>query len=72
MSTPQHYNLGDGHDGMDVLRGCMTRQEFVGFLKGNAVKYAIRLGRKGDPSDWITDAGKLADYATRYAEEIAR
>ena len=70
MSTPEHYDLG-GIDALDVMRGCMTEEEYRGFLKGNCVKYAVRLGRKGGgPMDWAEDAGKLADYAGRYAASV--
>ena len=72
MSTPEHYDLNGGADALDVMQGCMTPEQYVGFLKGNVVKYAIRLGRKGGPADWIVDAGKLADYASRYAAAISK
>jgi hypothetical protein len=39
----------------------MTHEEFVGFLKGNIIKYSMRQGRK-DGSD---DANKALHYAEK-------
>lgn len=30
----------------DVLQSVLTRDEFIGYLKGNIVKYALRQGKK--------------------------
>mgnify|MGYP003705464777 CR=1 FL=1 len=32
----------------DVMETVLTEQEFIGFLKGNMIKYAMRAGHKGD------------------------
>ena len=37
-----------------VMESVLTKEEFIGFLKGNIIKYSLRAGRK-DGSD---DAGK--------------
>lgn len=68
--TPDHYNL-DGIDAMESIKASMSQEAFLGFLKGNCIKYSLRLGRKGDgPADYASDAYKLADYANRYRQEI--
>lgn len=46
-----------------VMESVLTYEEFVGFLKGNIIKYAMRQGRKD--SD---DAGKLKHYQQKLAE----
>lgn len=64
-----HYDMG-GYDAIDVMRACMTKDELIGFLRGNVIKYAVRMGRKhGEPAS--VDAEKLKDYAARLAEEMA-
>ena len=67
MSTPEHYDLGGGTDALDVMRGCMTEEQYVGFLRGNVIKYAVRLGRKDSLE---SDAAKLVDYAEKLAAAI--
>lgn len=48
----------------DVMQSVLTREEFVGFLKGNIIKYAMRQGKK-DGSD---DGGKAQHYREKLAE----
>lgn len=67
MTAPDHYALMDGYDALDVMRASMTPERFEGFLQGNVLKYAMRLGRKGDAAE---DAAKLADYAVRLKNEM--
>ena len=47
-----------------VMEAVMTHEEFVGFLKGNIIKYSLRAGRK-DGSD---DAGKAEHYMQKLRE----
>lgn len=51
----------------DVMESVLTHEEFVGFLKGNIIKYAMRQGRKD--SD---DAGKCEHYQMKLAEILGR
>jgi hypothetical protein len=46
------------------MQAVMTHEEFVGFLKGNIIKYSMRAGRK-DGSD---DAGKAMHYIYKLRE----
>jgi len=48
----------------DVIEAVLSRKEFIGFLKGNIIKYGMRQGKKD--SD---DAGKCLHYK-RKLEEI--
>ena len=41
----------------EVMEAVLTREEFIGFLKGNIIKYSMRQGRKD--SD---DIGKCKHY----------
>lgn len=45
---PAHYNKG-GIECIDALRACLTKEEFIGFCKGNALKYLWRCGNKDEP-----------------------
>jgi hypothetical protein len=46
-----------------VLENVLTTDEFIGFLKGNIIKYAMRQGRKD--SD---DGGKALHYLQKLKE----
>ena len=62
--TPQHYVLEDGSDSMDVVAKILGREQFKGFLSGNALKYLIRYEQK----DGIKDLKKALDYIERLVE----
>jgi hypothetical protein len=47
-----------------VMESVLTKEEFIGFLKGNIIKYSLRAGRK-DGSD---DAGKAKHYMMKLKE----
>ena len=48
----------------EVMESVFTPEEFVGFLKGNVIKYAMRAGRK----EGTDDAEKARHYAQKLAE----
>ena len=48
----------------DVMESVLTPDEFVGFLKGNVLKYSMRAGRK-EGSD---DANKARHYMMKLEE----
>ena len=48
----------------ELMESVLTHEEFVGFLKGNIIKYSLRAGRK-DGSD---DAGKAKHYMQKLEE----
>jgi hypothetical protein len=47
----------------DVMQSVLTHEEFVGFLKGNIIKYSLRQGKKD--SD---DVAKMQHYMQKLAE----
>ena len=49
----------------DVMQAVLTREEFVGFLKGNVLKYSLRAGKKAGADD---DADKAKHYAAKLRE----
>lgn len=48
-----------------LMEAVLTHQEFVGFLKGNAIKYSLRAGKK---TGAIDDADKARHYLQKLAE----
>ena len=49
----------------DVMQAVLTPEEFVGFLKGNVLKYSLRAGKKAGADD---DAAKAKHYAQKLRE----
>ena len=54
-----HYDLWNGFEAIDVMKSVLTPEEYLGYLKGNCLKYQLRLGKKDDVSKEIQ---KIKDY----------
>lgn len=67
VNHPPHYTSG-GIETIDFIEAKLTKEEFVGYLKGNAIKYASRIGKKGDAE---VDAGKMAWYAMKLRDKLS-
>ena len=48
-----------------VMQAVLTSEEFVGFLKGNVIKYSMRQGKKEGSTD---DAEKALHYLQKLRE----
>ena len=59
VNSPAHYTKG-GIETIDFIKAKLSPEQYRGYLRGNLLKYASRLGDKD--SD---DAGKAAWYAQR-------
>ena len=59
VNSPPHYTAG-GIETIDYIKAKLSPEGYRGYLHGNLLKYASRIGKKG--SD---DAGKAAWYADR-------
>lgn len=55
----EHYNTSN-HQSIEVMQANMTPEEFIGHLKGNIIKYVLRMGRKDDVKK---EAAKIRRYA---------
>jgi len=62
----QHYKEM-GVQPWDVMEAVLSRDEFIGFLKGNIIKYSMRAGKKD--SD---DAGKARHYMMKLREVMSK
>jgi len=49
----------------EVMEAVLTYEEFVGFLKGNVIKYSMRQGKKNGSTD---DAEKAKHYLQKLNE----
>lgn len=70
MSNANEVQVGGSHykdmpvQPWEVMEAVLTRQEFIGFLRGNVIKYSMRAGRK-EGSD---DAAKARHYMQKLNE----
>jgi hypothetical protein len=51
VNHPQHYTQG-GIETIDYLQAKLTHEEFVGYLKGNVLKYMSRANIKNGVEDY--------------------
>ena len=73
--NPDHYKVG-GIETIEYIRAKMSKEEFYGYIKGNAMKYISRVDKKSDKLlDKIDDLKKAQWYIERmiqvHQEEIA-
>lgn len=70
VDRPAHYRAGSPYETIRVLREWLPREQFIGFLRGNVIKYQSRLGVKAG-ADLAEEAGKARFYAA-YLEAFFR
>lgn len=73
VKNPAHYDLFPGQQAIDIIKAALTPEEFSGFCKGNALKYRLRAGNKGDLQQDIDKANwyqeKLREPTTEWPDE---
>ena len=55
VNRPSHYCKGGG-ECIDAIKASMTPEAFMGFCKGNVMKYVYRYESKGKPSEDLRKA----------------
>ena len=66
VNHPPHYTQG-GIECLDAIKASMSREQFLGYLKGNEMKYVWRYEHKGG----IEDLKKANFYLTRLIAEVS-
>lgn len=56
VNNPKHYDLFPNQQAIDIIQASLTAEEFAGYCKGNALKYRLRAGSKGDALKCIAKA----------------
>lgn len=62
VQNPQHYQLFDGVESIEIIARSMTVSEFRGFCLGNVLKYRLRAGKKSELATMEKDLKKAAKY----------
>jgi hypothetical protein len=66
VNSPSHYKSG-GIEAIEGIEASMEPEAFVGYLKGNIMKYMWRYERKGKP---IEDLKKARWYLDRLIQKV--
>lgn len=66
VNHPDHYASG-GIECIDAIRAAMSEAEYIGFLRGNVIKYMWREDKKGSQ---LQDLEKASWYLDKLKEEI--
>ncbi len=67
VNHPKHYQFGEAYEVIRVLEAWLTKDEFIGFCKGNAIKYQARHRAKGGDED-LAKALWYMNYLNKYLE----
>lgn len=55
VNSPEHYTKGD-IECIDAMKAMLTKEEFIGFLRGNSFKYRWRFKYKDTPTQDLMKA----------------
>ena len=61
VERPAHYNR-KGIEALSAIEASMSQAEFIGYLKGNIMKYLWRYGYKNSPKKDLGKARFYLDY----------
>lgn len=65
INHPQRYGGDTQYECVKVLKAWMSEEEYRGWLKGSAIKYLCRLGKKDDA---VQELNKSAWYINKLIE----
>ena len=68
VDHPSHYTQGP-IECIDAIEAALPTDQFIGFLRGQVIKYAWRLGLKGEA---VEDARKGTWYFTRLVKTLEK
>jgi hypothetical protein len=68
VNHPAHYTSGS-IECIDAIEAALSREEFIGFLRGQVIKYTWRCNLKGSP---LIDNEKAAWYQKRLIKTLKK
>lgn len=52
VNQPSHYEIGNtGIEAIDVIQATLTEEQYIGYLRGNILKYQLRANKKNGTED---------------------
>lgn len=67
VNHPEHYNGDSPYECIKVLKAWMSEEEYRGFLRGNAIKYLCRVGKKDEA---VQELKKASWYTNKLIESF--
>lgn len=67
MTEPDYYSRNGLSPLSAFKQGLISREEYIGFIKGNIIKYVIRCDKKGQA---VSDLKKASDYLELLYKEL--
>ena len=67
VNNPSHYKVNKGIETIDFIENVLTREEFIGYLRGNIIKYQSRANLKGRKEE---DLKKAKWYSDKLVEVL--
>jgi len=68
VNNPSHYNSG-AVECIDAIEAMLTPDEYIGYLRGNSMKYRWRMRYKGKPIEDLQKAGWYENRLINYLKE---
>lgn len=68
IDKQQHYSANKEFEPIKIMKGTFSSEQYIGFLKGNVLKYIMRFERKNG----VEDLDKALTYLTWLREEYER
>ena len=68
VNNPNHYKLFPDMEAIDVIKATLTKEEFVGYLKGQVLKYRLRAGNKDKMKQDIAKANWYKNYLFEFVK----
>ena len=69
VHSPSHYKLkGLNIESVDVFRAVLTNEEYIGWCKGNALKYLFRAGKKDNEVQDLSKCSVYVNWAIKAME----
>ena len=69
VNHPAHYQLDNGMEAIDVIRGVLGDKGYKDFCRGNALKYLCRAGKEGLITDDLKKAAWYVNEEIKQYEE---
>jgi hypothetical protein len=66
VNAPAHYQSSNGVECIEAIKAAMTFDEFMGYLRGNCIKYTWRYRQKNG----VEDLRKAEWYLRRLISEF--
>ena len=60
-----HYEIWNGFEAIDIIKNILSKDEYIGYLKGNILKYQLRVGKKDNVEK---EKEKIKDYQNELNE----